>query len=163
MTEDRFTDITTQMLLGLKADHGVHWVDFDTDGDLDLSLTGAGEDGMHNLVRNMLDSERSNRSLQVIVLDEKGHFTKAGSEIRVYRSGNEVLLGSRILDTGSGYNSQNAMPVHFGLGNERQVDIEVTVMTNSGRKSVRLSNVDPLSYTGRYLTVKINGNGEIVK
>ncbi len=160
---DRFTDITTQMLLGLKADHGVHWVDFDTDGDLDLSLTGAGEDGMHNLVRNMLDSERSNRSLQVIVLDEKGHFTKAGSEIRVYRSGNEVLLGSRILDTGSGYNSQNAMPVHFGLGNERQVDIEVTVMTNSGRKSVRLSNVDPLSYTGRYLTVKIHGNGEIVK
>ncbi|MCP4711776.1 MAG: VCBS repeat-containing protein, partial [Planctomycetes bacterium] len=71
---DKFTNITPQILLNQNADHGAHWVDFDRDGDLDLSLTGAGDDGMHYLVRNTLAAEKAGRSIQVLVLNEKGHF-----------------------------------------------------------------------------------------
>ncbi len=39
------------------------------------------------------------------------------------------MLGTNIVDTGSGYNSQNAMPVHFGLAEEGLVDVEVTTLT----------------------------------
>ncbi len=67
------------------------------------------------------------------------------------------------MDTGSGYNSQNAMPVHFGLRGVESVDVEVTVLTKKGRKVVRLENVDPKSYVGRYLIVKVNAEGVEVK
>jgi len=47
------------------------------------------------------------------------------------------------MDTGSGYNSQNAMPVHFGLAQEGAVDVEVITLTSKGRKSARLTKVIP--------------------
>ena len=61
------------------------------------------------------------------MLDEKGRYTKQGSEVRLYVPGTRTLLGTTIVDTGSGYCSQNAMPVHFGLGSHvGPVDVEVT-------------------------------------
>jgi len=131
------------------------------DGDLDLALTGAAPDGMHHLFRNQLSSQRAGRSLQVMVLNERGNYTRPGAEVRLFRAGK--LLGTNILDTGSGYNSQNAMPVHFGLSENKPVDVEVTTLTKYGRKTVSLSNVSPEEYTGRILTVKVNAAGEIVK
>ncbi len=68
-----------------------------------------------------------------------------------------------MLDTGSGYNSQNAMPVHFGLRGIKSVDVEITVLTKSGRKNVRFANIDPQTYKGRYLIANIDANGELVK
>ncbi|MCH8127600.1 M20/M25/M40 family metallo-hydrolase [candidate division KSB1 bacterium] len=160
---DRFTDITPKILLDQKADHGVHWADFDKDGDLDLALTGAASDGMHHLVLNEIDKKRANRSLQVLVLDARGHYTRAGSEVRLYDANSGVLLGTNILDTGSGYNSQNAMPVHFGLAKQGLVDVEITTLTKQGRKTARLSDIDPKSYIGRWLVVKIDENGNVTK
>jgi hypothetical protein len=153
----RFTEVTPQLVLDQKADHGAHWVDLDGDGALDLVLTGAAEDGMHHVLWNMLDSESSGLSLQVLVLDGNGHYTLAGSEVRLYDSATGTLLGTNILDTGSGYNSQNAAPVHFGLGHQRLVDVEVTVMTSDGRQTSRISAVDPDDYRGRWMVVKVNG------
>ncbi|MCP4723723.1 MAG: hypothetical protein GY863_01740, partial [bacterium] len=161
--KDRFTDITPSVLLGLHADHGAHWVDFDSDGDLDLSLTGAGPDGMHYLVRNNLAQDKAERSLQVIVTDENGNYTKAGSEVRLYRSGTDHLLGCGILDTGSGYNSQNAMPVHFGLGESESVDVEITAMTKQGRISSRMTNISAEEYKGKVLKIRIDQNGRIIR
>ncbi|MFC1513905.1 M20/M25/M40 family metallo-hydrolase, partial [candidate division KSB1 bacterium] len=160
---DRFTDITPGVLLALNADHGAHWVDFDMDGDLDLSLTGSGPEGMHYLVRNTLSAERAQRSLQVLVLNENGSYTRAGSEVRIYRPEDRKLIGCGILDTGSGYNSQNAMPVHFGLPDIQPVDVEITVMTKQGRKNIIISDVDPLDYKGKYLTVKVDVNGRHIR
>ncbi len=153
---ERFTEVTPQVVLDQKADHGAHWVDLDGDGALDLALTGAAEDGMHHVLRNMMDSERSGLSLQVLVLDGNGHYTLAGSEVRLYDSATGTLLGMNILDTGSGYNSQNAAPVHFGLGHQRLVDVEVTMMTSDGRRTSRISAVDPHEYAGRWMVVKID-------
>lgn len=159
---DRFTDVTPRNLNELHCDHGAHWVDFDGDGDLDLALTGAGTDGMHYLMRNQLSNEKTNRSIRVLVLDSRGRYTRAGAEVRLFEAGTTNLLGTRILDTGSGYNSQNAMPVHFGLATDGLVDVEVTVLTQEGRKMVQLPNINPLGIDG-YLIVKVDGEGNIVQ
>ena len=126
-------------------------------------LTCTAGDGMHHLLRNELSEKNAQQSLQVLVLDDKGHYTRAGSEVRLYDAGTKKLIGTNILDTGSGYNSQNAKAVHFGLRGVKSVDIEVTVMSKNGRKNVWLTNVDPQTYKGRYLVVKVDANGALVK
>lgn len=88
------------------------------------------------------------------MLDSKGHYTRAGSEVRLYTSAGHKLLGTRLVDTGGGYCSQNAMPVHFGLPVEGKVDIEVTSLTSNGRKITRVAQVDPRSLKGKPITVK---------
>ncbi len=60
-----------------------------------------------------------------------------------------------MLDTGSGYNSQNAMPVHFGLEKTDLVDVEVTMLTGVGRAIKRIQNVDPNDYVGRVFKLAI--------
>lgn len=155
-----FIDITPEIIKKYNSDHGAQWVDYDKDGDLDLALTGARPEAMHHLLKNNLKAEYAKQSLSVLVLDEKGHFTRAGSEVRLYKSGTKILLGTNIIDTGSGYNSQNAMGVHFGLKGIKLVDVEVTVMAKNGRKSVWIKNVDPTQYQGSDLIVKVNASGK---
>ena len=157
---ERFVDITPEILEQQESDHGAQWVDVDNDGDLDLALTGA---GMHQILENLLSTGTGCRSLQVTVLDAEGRYVYPGSEVRLYDSGTKKLLGMRILDTGSGYNSQNAMPVHFGLTNEGPVDVEVTTFTKDGRKSALVSSVDPKEYAGRWLVVRVDGEGDLAK
>ena len=158
-----FTDVTPEIVRAHNGDHGAHWVDFDQDGDLDLALTGAPAEGMHQILRNEMPRARAQQSLQVVVLDGKGHYTRSGSEVRLYDATSKKLLGMSLLDTGSGYNSQNAMPVHFGLADVRSVDVEVTVMTSGGRKTIRVPNVDPKTYQGRHLSIKVDANGHRVQ
>lgn len=149
-----FTDATPAYVMKHDATHGVQWADFDGDGALDLALADNGPAGVHFLYRNRLPPDKARRSIQVLVLDSKGHYTRAGSEVRIYRAGTQKLQGTRLVDTGSGYCSQNAMPVHFGLPVEGKVDIEVTALTHAGRKITRVAGVDPRSLMGKPLTVK---------
>ena len=46
------------------------------------------------------DKERAARTA-IRLLDERGHVTRAGTEIRMYVAGTDTLLGSGIMDTGS--------------------------------------------------------------
>ena len=157
---ERFIDITPDLLEQQEADHGAQWADFDNDGDLDLALTGF---GMHHILQNLLSEEKARQSLQIMVLDAQGRYVYPGAEVRLFESGTRRLLGMNILDTGSGYNSQNAMPVHFGLANDALVDVEVTILTRNGRKAATLSHVDPKESTGRWLVIKVDGEGNLVK
>jgi len=152
-----FGDVTPQELLKLDADHGVQWADVDGDGDLDLSLAGATETGMHHILANSLPAEREGRSLQVRVVDAQGRETKAGAEVRIFRAGTRTLLGTRLLDTGSGYDSQSSLPVHFGLAEEGNIDIEVVFPGNGSREVTVLLNIDPGATVGRPVTVRIPG------
>jgi hypothetical protein len=173
---DRFTDVTPPMMNELNADHGAHWADMNGDGALDLALTGGTEEGMHYLLINGLAGEQARRSLQVLVLDSDGHYTRAGAEVRLFDTASGALLGAAIVDTGSGYNSQNAMPVHFGLGalggpagsagqaaqvEGALVDVEITTMTRQGRVRARLAGVEPADYAGRWLVVMVDESGEL--
>jgi penicillin G amidase len=122
----RFRDVRTAVGLTLGATHGVQWVDFDGDGDLDLSLANNNPNGAHPLYRNTLRRSASTSSVSIPVKDEKGRARMPGTEVRVYAAGTKRLLGMGLFDTGSGYCSQNVMPVHIGLGSySGRVDVQV--------------------------------------
>jgi hypothetical protein len=157
-TPDGFVDITPEELLTLDADHGVQWVDFDGDGDLDLSLAGATDSGMHYIMENRTLEPFETTSILVRVTDGRNLQTKAGAEIRVYEAGTRTLLGTRLLDTGSGYDTQSSLPVHFGLPREGAVDVEVTFPAKGARNTVVVKNVDPRDPVNRPLTVRLPGS-----
>jgi hypothetical protein len=150
----RFVDAMPDIIARHGATHGVQWADFDGDGALDLALTNNNPQGGHYLFRNVLPAARARESIQVLVVDEHGHHTRAGSEVRVYAPGTRRVLGSRLVDTGSGYCSQSVVPVHVGLGAAGNVDVEVTVMTKRGRRVTRVRHVDPNALPRRVLVVR---------
>jgi penicillin amidase len=149
-----FRDVTPSILLKHDATHGVQWMDYDQDGDVDLALADNGTMGLHYLFRNRLPAASRQRGLNVLVLDARGRYTRAGSEIRVYKGGTRTLLGTRLVDTGGGYCSQNLAPAHIGLPTADPVDVEVTTLTSSGRKIMRVTSVDPKTLAGKPLVVK---------
>jgi len=133
-TGSSFVDVTPASIRKLQADHGVTWADVDADGDLDLALTGSRTDGMHLVMRNMLPAADAARGVHVRVVDGKGHATRAGAEVRVYAAGTARLLGTRLVDGGSGYDAQNDMPVHVGVpSGVSRVDVQVIMPRNGAR------------------------------
>ena len=155
----RFEDVTPDNVKALQADHGAAWVDLDRDGDVDLSLTGSRPDGMHLVLRNLLPAAEARRSLAVRVVDTDGRATLAGAEVRLFAAGTTRLLGTRLVDSGSGYNAQNDMPVHFGLAELAPVDVEITVARGGQRRLTRVADVDPRDHAGRALVVRAAGAG----
>ena len=136
------------------ATHGAQWVDFDGNGALDLSLANNNPNGGHYLFRNTLAPNRARRSIQVMVVDERGRYTRAGSEVRVYAPGTRNVLGGRLVDTGGGYCSQSVMPVHVATADASRVDVEVTSMGKRRRIMTRRTGVDPRTAT-RPLVVRV--------
>jgi len=152
-TGSAFADVTPPGIRRLQADHGVQWVDVDGDHDLDLALTGSRPDGTHVVMRNMLPATDAARGLHVRVLNGKGHATHAGAEVRAYAAGTSRLLGSALVDAGSGYDAQNDVPVHIGVpAGVRRVDVQVIVPRRGTRAPVWQRGVAP----GRTITVRTN-------
>ncbi|HUE87490.1 MAG TPA: ASPIC/UnbV domain-containing protein, partial [Vicinamibacterales bacterium] len=124
------------------------------DGDVDLSVTdGYGPQGGHFVFRNELPEEATKRSLSVVVLDAKGHHTRFGAEVRLFDQSGKIL-GTRQVATGGGYNTQSAAPVHFGLSSLERVTVEVTFMSNDGRKKQSVKNVQPADYVGKRIVIR---------
>ena len=152
---DRFADVTPPNVKALHADHGAQWADFDNDGDVDLALTGAQANGMHLLLTNTLAPQDAARSLKVRVVDGRRRATRAGAEVRVFAAGTTRLLAARLVDTGSGYDAQNDLPVHLGLGNASSVDIEVVYPRRGKRVTARENRVDPRAWRGKVLSIRV--------
>jgi len=75
--------------------------------------------------------------------------------VRLYAAGTRQVLASGVVDSGSGYDSQNALPVYFGLTGAAPVDVEV-VWPAAGRiQTVRESGVDPEAHRGGVLEVRV--------
>ena len=150
-----FVNVTPSILLDKGGTHGIQWADFDNDGDLDLSLANNNEAGTHPLYRNGLPAMQARRSIQVLVVDENGRATRAGSEVRVFRPGGDIL-GTRLVDTGGGYCSQSVMPVHVGLPEGvTRVDVEVTSFGPDGRTTTLVEAVDVFEIAGHALKVAV--------
>lgn len=151
---EHFQEVDTHKTALSGADHGIQWADYDGDGDLDISLTeGYNIAGRHPVVRNNLSDEARNNSLQVIVLDENGVLNRAGSEVRVYNNEGD-LLGLGLVATGDGYNSQSNLPVHFALPSDDNVDVEVTFLTDQGRKTQKVEDIKLSDFIGNPLKIK---------
>ena len=142
-TGTRLEEVTPENIKALQADHGVQWADFDNDGDEDLALTGSRPDGMHLVLRNLLPAADARRSVRVRVLDAQGRATRQGAEVRVYAAGTRRLIGTRLVDAGSGYNTQSDMAVHVGIPAMAPVDVEVLFPRSGRRDVVRVPNVAP--------------------
>ncbi len=150
-TGTAFVDVTPVAIRKLQADHGVQWADVDGDGDLDLALTGSRTDGMHLVMRNMLPAASASRGLHVRVVDGKGRATRAGAEVRAYAAGTTRVIGSRLVDSGSGYDAQSDMPVHFGVPpGVSRVDVQVIVPIGGKRVPIWQRGVAP----GKTITVR---------
>jgi len=59
------------------------------------------------------------------------------------------------VDSGSSYDGQSVLPVHFGLGKDSKVDVEVTSMSNHGRIVTRVEGVDSTAHIGKPLIVRV--------
>jgi len=135
-----FQEVTPPAIGALHASHGVQWADFDGDGALDLALSGTREDATHSLFRNGLPADVAARSLQVALVDVAGVARFPGTVVRLLEPGTGRVLATRMVDSGSGYNSQGVLPLHFGLPGQARVDLEVMV---PGSGAVRLSDFGP--------------------
>ena len=150
-TGSAFVDVTPPSIRALQADHGVQWADVDGDHDLDLALTGARVDGTHLVMRNMLSASDAGRGLHVKVVDGAGRSTRAGAEVRVFATGTQRLIASRLVDSGSGYDAQSDLPVHVGVpAGVARVDVQVIVPRKGARMPVWQRGVAP----GRTITVR---------
>jgi hypothetical protein len=150
----RFTDILPDLKLPRGATHGIQWVDFDRDGDLDLSVANNNPKGTHALYRNTLPAEVAARAAQVRVVDGRGRATRPGAEVRVFAAGTRTLLGMGLVDSGGGYCSQNEAPVHVGLGTTARVDVEVTTIAAGHRQTTRVQGVTPGQPSGSIVVVR---------
>lgn len=159
---DVFMDVTPPELLRLNASHGATWVDYDLDGDLDLSLAGAAPDGMHLLMENLLRPEFAPHSLHIRVVDGAGT-PRPGAEVRLYAAGTRRLLGSRIVDTGSSYDGQSDLPVHFGLPGAQPVDVEVTILIDGERRVLLVERIDPREHVGIALTLRVGADANLIR
>ncbi|MBL8265289.1 penicillin acylase family protein [Steroidobacter sp.] len=145
----RFVDVLAADSVMHGADHGAHLADYDNDGDLDIALAESyNPAGGHPLLRNDLAENLRRRSLQIQVLDSKGHATRAGSEVRLFDASGK-LLGARLVSPTQGYSAQSVIPVHFGLASTAPVTVEVTFLTAAGRKKQRIENVNPAKFFGK--------------
>ena len=146
-TGSRFEDGTPENVKALAADHGASWADVDRDGAMDLALTGSQANGMHSILRNLLPAapgdKDARRSISVRIVDSRGRATRAGAEVRVYAAGTRRLIGTGLVDSGSGYNMQSDLPVHVGIGQAPRVDVEVTWPANGTRIVTRATGVRP--------------------
>jgi hypothetical protein len=79
--------------------------------------------------------------------------------VRLYEAGTKTMLGTRLVDTGSGYNSQNSMPVQFGLGRRRMVDVEVIVPRRGSRRAALISGIDSRSWAKCSLKIRVAADG----
>jgi hypothetical protein len=108
---------------------------------------------MHLVMRNMLPPADAARGLHVRVVDGQGRATRAGAEVRVFAAGGRRLVGARIVDSGSGYDAQNDMPVHVGVPpGVSRVDVQVIVPRQGLRTATWRRGVTP----GRTITVRTN-------
>ena len=156
-TGSAFENVTPAEIGSPNSDHGVEWIDFDLDGDMDLSLTGVQKDGMHWLLRNMLAASPSTRAMNVRVLDENGRATLPGAELslRVGTGSTEVRRHTRLVDAGSGYNAQNDVPVHLTVPSAKTVTLTVTVGRPGAIVVHTTPAIDPSQWRNRVYEVRL--------
>jgi hypothetical protein len=109
-------------------------------------------------MRNDLDPGVARRSLSVSVVDMRGRALLPGAEVRVFTAGTHRLLGTRLVDTGSGYDAQSVMPQHFGIPASNTVDVEVTYPHAGRRQLTHVPGVEPRRLLTRQLVVKVPVN-----
>jgi endonuclease/exonuclease/phosphatase family metal-dependent hydrolase len=150
-TGTHFLDVTPPELAARRGVTSGVLIDFDRDGDLDLALSGTAE----SLFENKLDTAASRRSLAVRVRDIQDYMTLTGAEVRVFDAKTGKLVATRIVDDGGDVSVQHDVPLHFGLPEVDEVDVEVTYPRGDRRLLLRVESIALGAYQGRVLTLRL--------
>lgn len=110
------------------------WADYDNDGWIDLYLVGGSTEfpgvGMNKLLRNT--NQNGNHWLEVELCGVVSNKSAIGSRVSVtHINENGLVTQIREIQSGTGYNSQNMLRAHFGLGSSNSI-LEMTVRWPSG-------------------------------
>src|SRR5262245_47024160 len=133
-----FTDVAAQEGLqledNLSAHKGASWADYDNDGFLDLMIkngvgtenAGASSKGTHRLYRNTHPGN-TNHWLKIKLVGLQSNINGIGAKLKLTTS-IAPFTQYRQNDGGGGgvLYSQSVQPVHFGLGQATQGDLQVT-------------------------------------
>jgi hypothetical protein len=150
-----FTDVTPLSMVQRGASHGVAWADYDLDGDLDLALANNHAEGSHPLYANTLEPTRAARSLQVVVLDREARWVRAGATVTLRRE-SDGFVSARVIDPGSGYASQSATPVHFGLpSGGGPVSLTVAWFEEGERRTSTVTGIEPERFRRQWLVLRL--------
>ncbi len=95
--------------------------DFDDDGDADLFVNAIQRE-QHLLYRNNLDGVAPNRFAKFRLRAARGHPDAIGAIVRVHRGS---VVQAQVLTCGSGFESQNALELIFGLGGVNKARVTV--------------------------------------
>jgi len=141
-----FIDDTSAPLDDPGNGRGVAWGDIDDDGDLDLYLAIF---GANKLFRNE-SAAAGNHWLQVELEGVVSNRSAIGARVRLVAGG---VTQIREVSGGSGYLSQNSLPLEFGLGTSTTID-SLIIRWPSGIVQVLTSN--PSKPGGEYPTTAIS-------
>ena len=108
-------------------------------------------------MQNLLRPEFAGHSLRVKVLDGEGRSTRAGAEVRMFVPGGQEVLATGIMDTGSGYDAQSDLPIHFGVPGLQPVELVIFIQGPDGPRTAAVGRVDPADFRGRVLEARIGG------
>jgi enediyne biosynthesis protein E4 len=108
---------------------GVTLADFDGDGFLDIFITN--ERGPLRVYRNQ---GNDNHWLKVKLVGTRSNRDAIGARVRLVAGGREQV---REVSGGSSYKSQKPFEVHFGLGQQRRVDLVEARFPHGGRVILR--------------------------
>jgi hypothetical protein len=71
-------------------------------------------------------------------------------------AGSTRLVGARLVDSGSGYDSQNDVPVHVGIpSGVARVDVQVIAPRKGTRQATWQRGVDVSRWVGKAMTVTV--------
>ncbi|WP_435010906.1 CRTAC1 family protein [Tundrisphaera lichenicola] len=133
----RLTDISQDAGPGLQvaaSARGLATGDYDDDGDLDLLITTV--DGPPLLLRN--DTPHEGHWLKLRLLNRHG--SPAINARAIVTAGGVDRM--RELRSGSSYQSQNALELHFGLGSSARIERLQVVWPGGGRTTLKDEEVD---------------------
>jgi hypothetical protein len=112
------------------------WTDYDNDGWVDLYTVGGSVNefagvGQNQLLRNV--NQNGNHWIEFVLCGNVSNRSAIGARISITHrnAAQNAVYQMREVQSGSGYNAQNMMRVHFGLGASDIVD-EVTIQWPSG-------------------------------
>jgi|GEM_PF-473081 len=115
---------------GINDPRAISFADIDNDGDLDFAI--ACKRSTSFLFRNNLNN--NNNWLKIELMAENGQAGAFGAKVFVYPGGDAggALLGVRHAISNQGYLAQDDPVLHFGLGEEDDVDI-IAIFPDGGR------------------------------
>lgn len=120
----RFRAGGTVPIGGINDPRAIAFADIDGDGDLDFAI--GSKRSRSYLIRNNFNS---GNWLKVQLISPQGQAGAFGARARIYRVGDRTrLLGLREARSNAGYLGQDDPVLHFGLGDQDAVDIEVTFL-----------------------------------